>query len=481
MRVSTRRMSPIVLLLAAACSAPAPAIQGAPPGTLPTPGAAGIGDSYFPGLGNGGYDVAHYDLHLEVDPVANRLDAMARIDATATQALSSFYLDLEGLDVGAAWVDDVPARHVQQGAELLITPATPLAAGQAFRVRIDYGGNPHGIETDAIPIPGGIGWMHVEGEVYVMSEPMGAASFFPCNDHPLDKATYRYEIVAPAGLTVAANGLLLEQLTLDDGRVAHVWSAGDPMASYLATFAVGPFDLVESTTLDGLPLHHYFHRDTPPEARQAFDSTSAMLAYFAELFGEYPFESCGAILSSAPFPGALETQTIPIYGSGAAHESVVAHELAHQWFGDSVSITDWSEIWLCEGFAEYAAWLWSAHSDGEDALTTRLERTYRFLANPAMGRPADPGVRQLFGGGVYLRGAWTLRVLHEAVGDEVFFAIMRRWCGDHRDGNATIAQFVDLVAELGGEAQRAPLLAWLYDERPPVLERYEQQAPAEAR
>lgn len=438
-----------------------------------TPGSAGLGDSYFPHAGNGGYDVEHCELRLEIDPASGSLQGLATLNVTATQALSSFQLDLEGLTVDALTVDGQPAQVSRSGRDITVTPAHVIPNQHDFRVTVAYHGTPQGVQTAAIPMPKGVGWMHVDDEVYVLSQPVGAAGFFPCNDHPLDKATYAFEVIVPAHYEVAANGQPQGSKLLEDGRRSHRWRARDPMASYLVTVAVGSFDVVVESTPDGLPLRNYFHRSSSEEARSAFDATADMIAFFSECFGPYPFESYGAILASAPFPGALETQTLPVYGSGAAHETVVAHELAHQWFGNSVSITDWSELWLSEGFATYASWLWLEHTEGRDALEAMLVRTYPHARSDRTGAPQDPGLERLFGVAVYVRGAWVLQALREQVGDEIFFAILREHFEENRNGHVTSAEFVDLCVSMGGESLRPVLNAWIHDPTPPVIERFE--------
>jgi aminopeptidase N len=449
---------------------------------LGRPGERGLGDSFFPYVGNGGYDVQHYHLALDVDPVANTLEGVAEIDAVATHDLSSFSLDLRGLGVVSVSVDGAPAAFEHEGSELVIQPkGASLPEGQAFVVRVVYRGSPAGVQTEVFPMPSGVGWMQVADEIYVLSQPIGAAGIFPCNDHPLDKASYSFEITAPEHYTVATNGAHLGSEPADEGKQRHRWRAEDPTATYLVTLAIGALDLELGSTESGLPLRHYFHEEAAPVSRDAFDATADMLAYFEEVFGPYPFESYGAILASAPFPGALETQTIPTYGAGAAHESVIAHEMAHQWFGNSVSVVDWSEIWLSEGFASYASWLWVGASDGQEAMDQTLMRTYGFVQRGQIGPPADIGRKQMFGAEVYIRGAWVLRALHESVGDETFFAILRQHHERNRNGNSSITEFVELSVELGGEEQRALLNAWLHDEKPPTLPHWDEAvAQAEA-
>jgi aminopeptidase N len=179
--------------------APAPAqAQGGP-----TPGATGIGDPYYPTLGNGGYDARHYTLDLSVDVRHNRISGAVTIDARTTQDLSRFALDFVGFRISAVTVDDAPAAYRRAARKLVISPAHPILGGRRFSVTIAYSGVPTVITT-----PSGDGGWHAYGRgSYVTAEPDGAEGWFPVNDHPLDKATYTFRITVPTGYVAVANGL----------------------------------------------------------------------------------------------------------------------------------------------------------------------------------------------------------------------------------------------------------------------------------
>lgn len=428
-------------------------------------GAAGIGDAYFPQLGNGGYDVQHYDVSLRVDPLANHLEAEARLSILATEDLARFNLDLWKLDVQSVEVDGHPAPFERDGLELIITPEQELSSGALFDVRVVYGGQPESVPTDAIPMKGGMGWMHHNDNVYVISQPNGTPSFVPCNDHPRDKATWSLTIEVPAPYVAVSNGEP-EPMVEVDGWRTYAWGARDPMAPYLVTLAVAPFELEETWLGPDFVLRHYWLPEMAGTARAGLSRTADLLEFFSDRFGPYPFECYGAIVTDAPFPGALETQTIPIYGRGAASEQILAHEMAHQWFGDCVSVDGWEDIWLNEGFATYASWLWEGYAHGDEAWQRRLDGVERMVDSGRMGQPAEPGVGRMFSPGVYVRGAWVLYKLHEAVGDETFFAIMRTFVERFHNSNATTADFMALANEVSGADQSQLLNRWLYDKAP---------------
>ncbi len=457
-----------------------------------TPGAAGIGDPLFPESGNGGYDVQSYDLSIALDKTDGPIDASTSIRAKSTQALSSFDLDLRALEVHSVEVDGAAAKFAREKDELVITPAKPIANGAYFTTLVRYGGVPEGVEDPAFPIALKLGWMAKNGEVYVVSEPTGAKSFFPCNDHPRDKALFTIRVTVPKPLMVVANGALAETIDAGDKRT-FVYKPRDPIATYLVTIAIAAFETSDLAGPNGLPIRNYFSPKTKASARKSFARTDAIIQFLGDTFGSYPFEVCGNILASIELPGALETQTLPTFGAHAGGEDVICHELAHQWFGDSVSVENWQDIWLNEGFAEYAAWMYSEATEGKDAAD-RKERFEKLLRGnygryrsmsarapregddpakkaPSEPPPGKPTVKSMFGQGVYVRGALALHALRREVGDEAFLKVMRTWEAEHRNGNASVADFVSHVEKNTSSAARAVLEHWIFDaEMPHVAE-----------
>lgn len=462
------RSLPAVLLLAlsvAACG------DGARPGT------AGVGDSYYPRLGNGGYQVEHYTLDIEVTDVSrSELSGLARIEAVTTQRLSRFNLDLIGLTVDAVHVDGRPARFERDGYELVITPAAALAADAPFTVEVRYHGVPERYLSMAAPEED-IGWITHDHGSYAISEPDGGATFFPVNDHPLDKATYTFRLTVPKPYQVAANGVLRE--TADHGdRTTYVFEARDPMTSYLATIAIERFELVSETGPNGLPLSSYFSTMLDPAYRVPFANVPRALALFNERFGPYPFEVYGSIMVNAPSRGPLETQTRPIYGNDEYYledpqwaELIVVHETAHQWFGNSVSVTDWSDLWINEGFATYAEWLWLEETEGSEARDAEIAYIYEAVAtSPTAVPPGRLMADDLFDyASAYGRPALMLHALRLEIGDHAFFALLRAYPTRYAYGHADRAQLLALAEELSGRELRAFFDAWLYGQALPPI------------
>jgi aminopeptidase N len=458
-------------LLAFVVAVAAAFVLGGDVRAMPSPeeGTRGVGDAYFPDAGNGGYDVEHYKLELRYDPATDRLDGHAVLDAVSTQQLIAFDLDLGPLDIATLEVDGEAAAWKRQGlTELRVAPAHTIKPGAPIRIEMRYSGKPGGPGLDH-------GFKRTDDGAVVAGEPTSAPDWFPSNDHPRDKATYEFAISVPDGLTAIANGVLDGSQSVG-GWTTWRWHEGLPMATYLATMAVGRFR-VRTGTAAGVPLFEAISTAVPvDDAAPALKKTGEIVDYFSGLFGPYPFDAVGGIVVGQRLGFALETQTRPVYSPGffsvgdvQAKTTVVAHELAHQWFGDSVSLHDWKDVWLNEGFASYAEWLWAEHG-GVRTAQAAFDDQYRKAPNEVWSRPpGDPGVKDLFGASVYQRGAMTVHALRVAVGDDVFFAIVRRWLSEHRYGTGTAAQFIALADEVFGRPLDDLFTTWLVTPvRPPA-------------
>jgi aminopeptidase N len=484
-------------------------------GFAPEPGADGLGDPYDLQLGNGGYDAQHYTLDLSVDVSSNTISGTVTMRAVATQDLSAFNLDFIGFDVSRVLLNGVPAEYErepapegegglrvrpgqlassflppltleEQGREMTVISGSPLRSGQPFTVELSYSGSPEPFYSQAVPFP--MGWTAYEGGIFVASEPDASASWFPVNDHPLDKATYSFTITVPEPYVVAANGLLQEVVDNGDTRT-YVWEASDPLASYLVTVDIAEYVMQTEEGPDGLPIRNFFPPELAEDAAYDFGRTVEMIELYNELFGPYPFEAYGVVVvGDVPF--ALETQTLSVFGTGAVTgermaEEVVAHELAHQWFGDSVSLARWGDIWLNEGFARYAQLLWLEHVEGAEPFEHRIRNLYDVVAGnlwkglpPQEIRerlaqlfppPGDPPSDDLFNSGVYDRGALTLHALRQRVGDQVFFEILRTYHGRFRHATATTADFVGVAEQVSGQDLEEFFHGWLFEQALPDI------------
>ncbi len=446
----------------------------------PLAGSAGLGDSYLPNAGNGGYEVLHYDLDLTVDPSSGQLAGLATISAVATQDLSAFNLDFDWPgDVEAVAVDGRGADWKVSDGELKVAcPATLEAQGE-FTVSVAYAGTPKAIE-DAGSFE--MGWQHRGDLIFTLDEPEGASTWFPVNDHPSDKATYSFRITVPKPYVAAANGVLVA--TEDKGTdQTFVWEMKQPQASYLASVTIADYVVQTGESSTGVPIRNYFDPGLMTDAETVFERTGEVLDYFVGVFGPYPFEVYGVAVPAADTGAAMENQTLSLYGQdvvarrmtgdAVTREIYLAHELAHQWFGDSVTIERWQDIWLNEGFATYASWLWLEHDKGAQMMRALVERTLLSLDGASYPPLSDPGVDGLFSANVYGRGALTLHALRLTVGDQAFFTIVREWASRYQYGSVNTDEFISLVKEVATgvppDQLTALFAAWLDEERRPVL------------
>jgi aminopeptidase N len=428
-------------------------------------GSPGLGDPFFPLAGNGGYDVSNYSLRFTYDPGTRRLVGSAAVSATATQNLFRFDLDLRGFEVSGVAVDGRAASFTRDGQELVITPQVRLRAGQSFTVAVYYAGVP-----EVITDPDGSieGFVPTDDGAFVVGEPQGSPGWYPVNDNPRDKATYDFEVTVPAGLTVMANGVLVSQ-TSTGGTSTFVWREGLPMAPYLATATLGRFDVTQYRLASGLPV--YIAVDPTLSEASVLNKLPDMVAFYTSIYGPYPFDAVGAIVDDAKQVGySLETQTKPVFYK-VPDEATLAHELSHMWYGDSVTLSLWPDIWLHEGFATWSEWIWSEHL-GQKSAHQYFNTLYNTPAQDTAfwtPPPGDPGTPVfLFNGTIYNRGAMTLQALREKVGDPAFFRIMRDWATQNRYGNVTTPQFIALAERESGMNLAHFFDVWLYQPAKPT-------------
>jgi len=437
----------------------------------PHPGAAGIGDPLYPTLGNGGYDVEHYDLDLRYETAApsQPLDGTVQITARATQALSKLDLDFGGASVGSIRVDGRPAAFERDGEDLVITPACAIQNGERFVITVA-----HFVAIPEVPdandFLGAPFFITPDGSAWA-AQPNGAHQIFPSNDHPSDKASFSFRLDVPAGTTAVANGVQTAQHTAH-GRTIYRFEQREPMATELAQVVVGNYTVISRGRHAGVTV-----RDVVPTRLAAdLDPKLAVvtdhLDWLEQRVGDYPFPTYGSLAVESSLGFALETQTLSLYETTffslpvTTYGPIMLHELAHQWFGDSVAPSRWADVWQNEGHATWYEFTFQFEPDSAE-FTGLMQLVYSFgdqwrailgpVANPPSGDPVA-----LFNPNVYYGGALALYALRQQIGDAAFQQVERTWVTKYRGRSASTADFIALASQISGQDLTAFLNDWLY-------------------
>lgn len=425
-------------------------------------------DPYLPTNGNRGYRVSRYELDLDYRVAGNSLSGTAQITAVTTRPVSRISFDFgQDLDAGKVRVNGTrPAKFAHRDGKLVITLRDPLDTGAALSVAIAYSGHPTPIDGPW----GEVGWEELTDGALVASQPNGAASWFPCDDHLSAKASFRISVTTESSYTVVANGVFVGK-RVRASRTTWTYEQPEPMSPYLATVQIGRY---EQRQLSRSPVK--ITAATPPHLRTLFDrdfrKQPDMMRVFTRLFGPYPYDHYTVVVADDTLEIPIEAQGISVFGANhctgrGTHERLIAHELAHQWFGNSVTARRWRDIWLHEGFACYAEWLWSENSGGQSARE-KANRAHALLARqPQDIVIGDPGPELMFDDRLYKRGACTLEALRRTIGDRSFSVMLREWTDAHRYGTVVTEDLVDLAGRYG--CPREFWEPWLYRTQLPPM------------
>jgi aminopeptidase N len=475
-------MSRLLLVVAVLAALATPSVANA--AERPSPGAAGLGDRLFPQLGNGGYDVQHYDISLSY--AGTSIDGTVTIGAKATQVLSRFDLDFAGDGVGSVTVDGAPATFKRSREELVITPATPLAKGKPFTVTVSHY-TAHARQPSGSNLLANA-FVRTPDGTATLPQPAGAHVFLPSNDHPRDKATFTFRLDVPDGVTAVANGELESQSSAN-GRTTFVYQQKQPMAAELTQLAVGHYQVIDRGVQDGVHVRDVVEPSMLAQAQAHLPAELDHLAWLTKRLGPYPFGTYGSFVTAAAIGGSLETQTLSFFPrdlfAPSQYDNVdttMLHELAHQWFGDSVSPREWSDVWLNEGHASYYEWAYGAEHGGMRAASGfiadtfdgaakywyALGDTYRHDIEP-VAKPKDGDVHHLFSSQQYRGGALVLYALRQKVGERTFEKIEREWVTRYAGRSASTADYIALASKVSRRNLDRFLRDWLYGTKTPPM------------
>lgn len=433
------------------------------------PAAAGP-DPYCPGQGNTGYDVLRYDLDLAYHVSSGRLEGEAAILVKTTGPAAELVFDFaDHLKAGKLLIDGSrPARHRHSGGKLVLALKSAVPADARLEIVVHYSGNPKPVRS----VWGEVGFEELSDGALVASQPNGAHSWYPCDDRPSSKAPYRFHVAVPNGYRAVCNGRLVGRKA-KSSQTIWIYEQTEPMAAYLASLQIGRYELA-TMSQDPVPDRIAAPADLARKLGPSFGRHPQMLQVFTELFGPYPFAEHTSVVTADELEIPIEAQGMSVFGAqfvgkGKDAERLVSHELAHQWFGNSVTCRQWRDIWLHEGFACYAEWLWSERSGGPSAAHWAARHHKRLAELPQDLLLADPGPRDMFDDRVYKRGALTLHALRATVGDETFFHVLRTFTARFRHANASTRDFINLVDEVARRGLASLWQAWLYDRALPDL------------
>ncbi|MDO5502620.1 MAG: M1 family metallopeptidase [Actinomycetia bacterium] len=424
------------------------------------------GDPYLPGHGDLRYAVLEYDLDLDYSMATNHLVGRNTLQCVILEETDTIALDLSGLRALQVRCQGAALKsHAHKGNRLTLRFAAPLPVGARITVTVTTKGAPHPRRG----IAGLAGWEELEDGVIVAAQPHGASTWYPCNDRASDKARYRMRIACEPQYTVVANGQLVSAQKAGRKR-AWTYLQDEPMSPYLATVSIGRYEVRAQTA--AVPCRVV----GPPRLRAgittAFADQPRMLDLFEELFGPYPFTAgYTALVTDDSLEIPLEAQTLSIFGSTFCdrrweNQRLIAHELAHQWWGNSVTAGQWRDIWLHEGFACYAEWLWSPVATERSTQWWVQHHWTRLSRLPQDLLLADPGPQLMFDDRVYKRGALTLAAVRAEIGDERFFTLLRTWGARYAHSVVTTADFEALATQIAGRDLTPVFDAWL---RSPAL------------
>jgi len=430
------------------------------------PGAAA--DASRPHPYRPGIDVLNYDLALELPEKGNVIHGLAILTVRRTAPVDTLVLDLVQLAVDSVRLDGKPVGFSRTPNELHVALG---GASDSFRVAVGY----HGAVTDGLIVrTDSAGRWTGFGDNW----PNRARYWIPSVDHPSDKATVSWSVVAPATRTVVANGALADRQTMLDGRVRTRWREQHPIAVYLMVIAAAPlteYRLGQTAcgfALAGGCVPQFVY--TAPEQRGTvpgpFAQAGEIVHLFSNLVGPFPYEKLAHLQSSTRF-GGMENATAIFYADGAfrtgrMNEGLIAHETAHQWFGDAVTERDWSHVWLSEGFATYFSALWTEHAHGEGAFhrdlanirTAVLEDQGAVPSHPVIDT-AESDLMALLNRNSYEKGGFVLHMLRRQIGDSAFFRALREYYATYRDGTALTDDLQRAMEQASGRQ-----LGWFFEQ-----------------
>jgi aminopeptidase N len=417
------------------------------------------------------YDVLLYDIRMDIFPDSQKIQATTSIRLAVTMTMTENLLfDFASLQIDSVILDAEKVPASRNGEILVIDLDSPLMVGDTHQVAIYYQGTPEkGL------------YFRLNGYddliIYSHNEPHDARYWFPCKDDPSDKAKLLMTVTLPDKFVVLSNGTLIESGESGYRQKRYIWQEDYPIATYLISIAAGPY-LKASDSFewqgDNLLLEYYVYPNDLSRGAAALKLVKEMLDFYSSYIGNYPFFSDKYSMSEVPFreASAMENQTATTMGDFVMdNEEVIAHELAHQWWGDALTPHSFVDIWLNEGFATYFDALFTEYAYGREAFLKRMDDFYNFLVSDgSLNYPIyNPPPPFLFGRAVYMKGAWVLHMLRSEVGDQIFNEIIQHYYQTYNYLNVTSTDFIEVVESVSGKSFEQFFDQWLFYGGMPLL------------
>ncbi|MFO7895716.1 MAG: M1 family aminopeptidase [Candidatus Cloacimonadales bacterium] len=419
-----------------------------------------------------GFDILHYDISMAIDDQENYLTGTVVTTILAESEMSEMIFELEELEVDNVLVNGNLADYTHE-AGLIIIELDEISVDETFTTTVSYYGFPA-----ICPQPYPLGMFFSESGIFTISDPNASRYWWPCYDHPWDKAVVDLQITIRDDWEVASNGIRDEIEVHDDGTRTHHWSGSNPMATYLVSIVAREFSELHDM-YEEIPIHNFVYPSHETAALEDFSNLPLMMATFSQLFGEYPFEKYGNAVTNFTTYGAMEHQTMTTLSSymidgNHSYEEIIAHELAHQWFGNSLTCLTWKDIWLSEGFATYSEALyveqWQGYAEMLEYVQQSIQNYYKNWAGNTAYTTYDPPYSNIFNPSTYEKPASVLHMLRLITGDEIFFEILQTYYQTFQHGNVITEDFIQVAQEVSGQDLQQFFQQWIYQPGLPKID-----------
>ena len=414
-----------------------------------------IEDPYAPELGNNGYDIKHFDISIQLDPqkAFEIIDASVIISLETTQILSEIELDFIGYTISSIKLLNSSSKleFDRSDSKLIVFLPEEVSEKTVLDIQINYKGIAVKEKSRFVDFAPSVGFFYPDREhMFIASEPDGARYWLPCNDHPQDKATYSFAITTPKNNRGVANGILIDEKINTNGTNTYYYESNDPMASYLVTIIVGNFDYVVRENIDGIEINIFATSSFANRAKSFKDDLIDAVQWMEEKIGAYPFESLGFIVIDAT-GFSLETQSMILIDDQMLDTQTLVHEISHMWFGDSVSLSSWHEIWRNEGFATFIHTYYPIRNENQKSVESTFEQIRDWMdADYSEFDLDDPPNGDLFHIAEYYKAAVMVYDLYTLVGEQAFYEGLQEYLAQYKYDTASDEDFWEIMETTSG-------------------------------